>query len=104
MSPSFPHPVHVPEGDPSARVACVTPAEPTTLDDEVDLVHGGVAPVDGEVASVPQTEAMVLNLDDPFSSTPSVLELELQRMNLEELRDFEACMEKASIASGRTMT
>lgn len=82
-------------------VLAVAPSENSPSDDEVDLVHGGVAPAEGEEASVPQAAAMVLNLDDPFSSTPSVLELELERMDLEELHDFEARMEKASIASGR---
>lgn len=71
------------------------------VDGDLDLVHGGIAEaqVAGEAPSVPQADAMVLNLEDPFVSSPSVLELELGRMDLEELQAFEAHMDRASIAS-----
>jgi hypothetical protein len=66
-------------------------------DAEIDLVHGDWAVTEGEVPSVPQAAPMVLNLDDPFASTPAVLEMELERMSLDEMEDFEARMDEASI-------
>jgi hypothetical protein len=74
-------------------------AEEGSVDVDLDLVHGNWAVSDGLQSAVPQAEAMVLSLDDPFESTAVVLELELGRMGMEELEDFEARMDKASIAS-----
>jgi hypothetical protein len=64
---------------------------------EIDLVHSDWAVTEGEVALVPQAAPMVLNLEDPFASSPAVLDLELERMSLDEMRDFEVRMDKASI-------
>jgi hypothetical protein len=66
---------------------------------DLDLVHGNHAVSEGPASVVPQTEAMVLNLDDPYESSAAVLELELERMDLEELQAFEAKLEAASVAS-----
>ena len=65
---------------------------------EVDLVHGGLVDTEGDAASVPQAEAMVLSLEDPYSSSAAVLALELDRMDVEELEEFEAQLDAASLA------
>lgn len=65
---------------------------------EVDLVHGGLVDTEGDAASVPQTEAMVLSLEDPCDSSAAVLTLELDRMDVEELEALEAQLDAASIA------
>jgi hypothetical protein len=70
-------------------------------DHDLDLVHDAIAEAacEGASPSVPQAEAMVLNLDDPFESSAAVLDLELERMTLEELQQFESKLDATSIVS-----
>lgn len=41
-----------------------------------------------EAGVVPQAKPMVLVVDDPLASTREVLEMEIGRMGIEELREF----------------
>lgn len=66
---------------------------------DLDLVHGGYAPSEGPPSVVCQAAPLVLNLDDPYESSPVVLTMELERMEVDELEDFHARLTGASIAA-----
>lgn len=51
------------------------------------------APADGPLSKVHQLP-MVLNLEHPLQSSPSVLALELMKMNAAELSEFEALLDQ----------
>jgi hypothetical protein len=66
---------------------------PTSGCSTAQTVSSFYKPVEGPVCGVAQSSPMILNLENFLWSSPEVLQLEIERMDEEELREFEACLD-----------